>query len=398
MSEENNPLTPPCPRAPSLALPFTSYEGGQDKIRIGLVCGGISSEHQISLLSARSVYEALDKEKYEVDVIGIAKDGSWHLLESTTAWQQINDPNAIHLNLSDDEQNSATEVTLRPSDGNITFLNNPTKIIPEINIFMPILHGPYGEDGTIQGFFELCGKPFVGPGVLGSAIAMDKDICKILLMDAGMNVAPWVTLQRHHEFEIGPIIEEFGLPLFVKPACQGSSIGITRVNAEEDLRAAIECAFQYDTKVLVEQGIEGRELECSVLGNKEQVATSVCGEVIPQGEHKFYDYEAKYLDTDGALTRVPAELTDEQLERLRRVAEDAFLALQLEGMSRVDFFLTEDDQIFVNEVNTIPGFTSISMYPKMWQASGVEYSDLLDGLIHLAHQRWQRDSDLKLER
>ncbi|MEK7356671.1 MAG: D-alanine--D-alanine ligase, partial [Bdellovibrionota bacterium] len=268
------------------------------------------------------------------------------------------------------------------------------KRLGTIDAVFPILHGPYGEDGTMQGYLRLLGLPFVGPGVLGSAVGMDKDVTKRLLAQAGLPIPKFVALKRHdtksHDFET--LKRELGLPFFLKPANMGSSVGVHKISSQEKFAAALKDAFQYDTKVMVEEFIQGREIECAVLGNKDLTA-SVPGEVMPQ--HEFYSYEAKYLDENGARLAIPAELTSSQVEQVKAMALKVFLTLECEGLSRVDFFLKKDGQLLVNEINTIPGFTKISMYPKMMGATGVSYSDLIDKLITLAIERTKEERSLK---
>jgi len=257
--------------------------------------------------------------------------------------------------------------------------------------FCTALHGPFGEDGTIQGFLKLADIPFVGPSVLGSAVGMDKDVMRRLLRDAGIPVTDYVTLRKGEPID-NQEINELGMPLFVKPANLGSSIGISKVHDQSELDAAIELAFTYDTKVLVEKAVAGRELECGVLGNENPEA-SVVGEIIPT--HEFYSYDAKYLDDNGAASQIPANIPEEVSKRIQELAIRTFKVLECEGLGRVDVFLTPENNVIVNEINTIPGFTSISMYPKMWEASGLGYTDLITRLIELAIQRFERDKQLK---
>jgi len=257
-------------------------------------------------------------------------------------------------------------------------------------VVFPVMHGPYGEDGSIQGFLEMAGVPYVGAGVLGSALGMDKGVQKTLFAAAGIRVVDHEVVHERDWAEDPRRVEaradDLGYPLFVKPAGLGSSVGITRVETAEALRGAMEEAFRYGRKAVLERALEGaREIECAVLGNDDPVA-SIAGEIVPRG-HAFYDYEAKYLDEDGAELIIPADLEPEQLEEIQRLAVAAFRAIDAAGMARVDFFIARDGRIFLNEVNTIPGFTSISMYPKLWEASGLTYPDLVDRLVELAIER-----------
>ncbi len=359
-----------------------------NKIRIGILFGGKSAEHEISLLSARNIVEALDPEKYEITLIGIDKQGHWHLCKEAPWLPHARDPQMIEMGrLSHPvslvpRENRPHLVSLQSQDG-----ERP------LDVVFPVLHGTYGEDGTVQGLFKLAGIPFVGASVLGSAIGMDKDVMKRLLRDGGIPVAKFVTL-RHcdmHSASFTDIVREVGLPFFVKPANAGSSVGISKVKSELDWQKALEGAFLYDRKILIEEYIEGREIECSVLGNEHPIV-SLPGELIPQ--HEFYSYEAKYLDEQGALFEIPAKLDVVVVEKIQRLAVDAYLTLCCEGMARVDFFLQKDGRLHVNEINTIPGFTKISMYPKLWEVSGMSQRQLLDRLIDLAMARHHSETHL----
>jgi len=361
------------------------------KIRLGILCGGKSAEHEVSLTSAASVINALDKDKYDICIIGIDKDGAWHLKKATQFLAYADDPKRIQLcgpaeasvlSLCGDVQ----EVIGRVQDR----LDRPLSL----DVIFPILHGTYGEDGTIQGVLKMAQLPFVGAGVLGSAIGMDKDVMKRLLKEAGLPLARFLTFLRHQRKQItfAQVVAELGLPFFVKPANLGSSIGISKVKSEEGFAAAVEKAFRFDRKIVIEECIRGREIECSVLGNEEPIA-SLPGELIPT--HEFYSYEAKYLDKEGAHFKIPAELSPGCMGAIQEMALRAFRTLCCEGMARVDFFLTPDDKLYVNEINTIPGFTAISMYPKLWEASGLPYSQLLDRLITLALERHEKEKQLE---
>jgi len=257
-----------------------------------------------------------------------------------------------------------------------------------VDVVFPILHGPFGEDGTMQGLLKLANIPFVGAGVLGSAIGMDKDVMKRLLRDAGISVAQFLTLRRQDTPDYNDVTKELGLPLFVKPANMGSSVGVSKVNNEADFIDAVKEAFKYDNKILIEENILGHEIECSVLGNESPIV-SVPGEVIPR--HEFYSYEAKYVDENGAGLEIPAKLSDEETDKIKSIALKTFKVLECEGFGHVDCFLTKEGKVYVNEINTIPGFTSISMYPKLWEASGISYSELIDKLIQLAIDRFQKE-------
>ncbi|MBI2034836.1 MAG: D-alanine--D-alanine ligase [Candidatus Levybacteria bacterium] len=382
------------------------------RIRVGILFGGRSAEHEISLLSAKNIIQAIDKEKYEPVLIGIDKKGKWYLEEQSHFLLNANNPKLISLN------KSHTSVALTPwkENRNLRSLSKQTLDLA-IDVVFPVLHGPYGEDGTIQGLLKLAGIPFVGASVAGSAIGMDKDVMKRLLREAGIPVAkflvlkksdvilegvqrpiesqggdPIASLQDDNKFDYKTIVNQLGLPFFVKPANLGSSVGISKVYKKAEFKSAIKEAFQYDNKILIEQFIEGREIECSVLGNDDPIA-SLPGEVIPS--HEFYSYEAKYIDENGAKLIIPAKLPEFVIKQVQKLAIYAFKILCAEGMARVDFFLAKNGKLYVNEINTIPGFTKISMYPKLWEVSGISYTELIDRLIQLAIERFERESKLK---
>lgn len=360
---------------------------GQQKIRVGILFGGKSAEHEISLLSAKSIVDALDKQKYEPVLIGIDKSGEWHLCHSVDYLMHEDNPKLVHLK----DNKEKTTLVLKEKGGDLIHLSSGKQQSP-LDVIFPVLHGTYGEDGTVQGLLKLANIAFVGSGVLGSAVGMDKDVMKRLLRDAQIPVAKFIVLTSKKQGLFQRAVQEVGLPFFVKPANLGSSVGISKVKEEADFEKALDDAFAYDHKVLLEEFILGREIECSVLGNEQPIA-SLPGEVIPR--HEFYSYEAKYLDDRGADFKIPAELDSITLNRVQKLAIEAYQALCSEGMARVDFFLKEDGSLYVNELNTIPGFTKISMYPKMWEATGLGYSDLLDRLIELALDRFKREKTLK---
>jgi D-alanine-D-alanine ligase len=359
------------------------------KIRVAVLFGGKSAEHEVSLQSARNVIAALDKAKYEVVPIGIDKEGRWLLAESSNFLLNSDNPKLISLNKSN------TSVAVVPqSSGALMELASRRETSP-IDVFFPVLHGPFGEDGSIQGLLKLANVPFVGAGVLGSAVSMDKDVMKRLFRDAGLLIADFIVLRPGDTASYAAISKKLGAPVFVKPANLGSSVGVHKVTSEDELGPALDDAFTYDTKVLIEQAIIGREIEISVLGNENPIA-SVPGEVVPH--HEFYSYEAKYIDEHGAGLEIPAKLPEGVVKHIQEIAIKAFRVAGCEGMARVDFFLQQDGAAIVNEINTIPGFTSISMYPKLWEASGIRQSELLDRLIKLAIARFQRDTRLKTSR
>lgn len=348
------------------------------KIRVGIVFGGKSCEHEVSIASARNVIEALDPQKYESVLIHIDKSGAWHLRDA----------------LEDFSEQKSVALIPKKEGSDLIHLSSPSNSTAPVEVIFPILHGSFGEDGTIQGLFKMADIPFVGAGVLGSAVGMDKDVMKRLLRDAGIPIGKFLIINKHQkeQYTYGDCVSLVGSPFFIKPANAGSSVGVSKIRSEEEFSKAVEEAFLYDRKILVEEFIRGREIECSVLGNEYPIA-SLPGEVIPQ--HEFYSYEAKYLDENGAILQVPALLDVETVQRVQKLAIEVFQVLCCEGMARVDFFLTENGRIFVNESNTIPGFTQISMYPKLWQASGLSYTALLDRLIELALERSRAEKSIQ---
>ena len=354
------------------------------KLRVGVLFGGKSAEHEVSIRSARSIIHAIDKQRFEVVPIGIDRDGRWYL-----------DERRALLAASIDTPPPTTEVTLQNRDGSgfLVSLNSNTPV-GDLDVVFPVLHGPFGEDGTVQGLLKLAGIPFVGAGVLGSAVGMDKDVMKRLLRDACMNIAAFrtITLENNTNDAVTGAIDDLGLPLFVKPANLGSSIGISKAHTTAEAMEGVRVAFAYDTKIIMEKFVPGREIECSVLGNHDPVA-SLPGEIRPADE--FYSYKAKYIDENGAELIIPANIDEKSTEEVRATAVRAFKTLCCEGLARVDMFLTADGTIVMNEINTIPGFTEISMYPKLWEASGVGYTELVSRLIYLALERHQEEKALK---
>ncbi|MCY3765139.1 MAG: D-alanine--D-alanine ligase [Gemmatimonadetes bacterium] len=361
------------------------------KTRVGVLFGGKSAEHEVSLESARNVVEAIDREKYEVVLIGIDRGGTWHLSAPSRLYVEAAGSALPALTAGDADDG----VTLVPQDtgGARLVRSSDNQSLEALDVVFPVLHGPFGEDGTIQGMLKLADIPFVGAGVLGSAVAMDKDVMKRLLREAGIPTPDFVAGSRScGEIEFDAVVRRLGLPVFVKPANLGSSVGVTRVGGRETFANAVELAFQYDHKILIEANAGGREIEVSVLGNDDPVA-SVPGEIIPH--HDFYTYEAKYIDENGAGLVIPADLPEATVHRVQALAIQAFTTLCCEGMARVDCFLRGEDEVLVNEINTIPGFTRISMYPKLWEASGVSYTELVDRLIQLAFERHGREQRLR---
>lgn len=360
------------------------------KTRVAIIFGGRSAEHEVSIQSAKNVYQSLNKEKYDVVLIGIDKQGRWYL----------NDASKLLLQSKSEIPNfgdSKKEIALVAQNKNNQLLDlSKNQNLGSIDVVFPVLHGPYGEDGTIQGMLKLMNIPFVGPSILGSAIGMDKDVMKRLLKQANIPIAKFLSVNRlERTLNYEQVVKKLGLPFFVKPANLGSSVGISKVKTQKDFKKAIADAFIYDNKIMIEEYIKGREIECSVLGNEDPIA-SMPGEIIVNDE--FYSYEAKYINEDGAKLEVPAKLPQHLIEKVQHLAVKAFKTLCCEGMSRVDFFLTKEGKVFVNELNTIPGFTNISMYPKLWEISGISYENLIDKLIQLAIERHRRDKKLKMSR
>lgn len=357
------------------------------KIRVGIIFGGKSAEHEVSLQSAKNVALAINREKYEPVLIGIDKEGKWHFLEEDNFLSHENDPKKIALSVRPD-----SEVVLAPeSHGEIVFLNTGGKSL-HIDVAFPILHGTSGEDGTVQGLLKLANIPFVGSGVLGSAAGMDKDFMKRLLRDAGIPQSKFLVCRERSVLSYSEAAELLGTPIFIKPANAGSSVGVSKVRTEEEYAAAIRTAFLYDQKVVIEENISGREIECAVLGNDSPIA-SVPGEVVLQSD--FYSYEAKYIDAGSASIEIPAKLSDEKAIEIQALAIKTFQVLSCEGIGRVDMFLKGNGDILVNEINTMPGFTSVSMYPKLFEASGISYTELIDRLISLAFERYEKERRLK---
>jgi D-alanine-D-alanine ligase len=353
------------------------------KIRLAILYGGRSAEHEVSVVSARSVLAAIDRDRYDVVPVAITKEGRW-MLPRRGPEELPHGSGALPA-----VEEEGTDVAIESAGGRATLAGGADG---PVDVVLPILHGPYGEDGTVQGLLELAGVPYVGAGVLASALGIDKEMHKRLFSARGLPLARWIHVHasdwRRSPGGLAQATEdEIGYPCFTKPARLGSSIGISKCRSRGELEAGLEEAFAHDDKVLVEEAVLGRELECGVLGNDDPEA-SVVGEIVPGRE--FYDYAAKYL-LEGSEIRIPAPIPDEVAEGVRRLAVEAFVAIDCAGMARVDFFYEEaTGRVVVNEINTIPGFTPISMYPKMWEASGVPYAKLIDRLIELALERHER--------
>lgn len=367
-------------RAASAALLIWYSNSMAQKIRVAILFGGKSAEHEVSLRSAKNVADAIDTNKYDVTLIGIDKEGHWLPPGRSTALLGEASVPSVQ-----------TSIALAPGEnGLISSEEEPSA--GKIDVVFPILHGPFGEDGTVQGLLRLANVPFVGAGVLGSAVGMDKDVMKRLLRDAGVPIGKFLVATESDPVDFERAQSELGLPLFIKPANLGSSVGVSKAKNAQEYTDAISEALLYDTKILIEEFIKGREVECSVLGNENPIV-SVPGEIVVHDE--FYSYEAKYIDESGASLEIPAKLDSDTIKLVQDTALRAYKALCCEGMGRVDSFVTDDGRVFVNEINTIPGFTNISMYPKLWEASGISYSDLIDRLITLAIDRFEKQQRLK---
>jgi D-alanine-D-alanine ligase len=346
----------------------------EQKVRVALLCGGQSAEHEVSLQSAKNVAEAVDTAQYEKTLIGITKDGRWLWREQGPEsgvrgfLRNGNDPKTICL----DEKN------LVPFDYR--------RLRPLFDVVFPVLHGPFGEDGAVQGLLKMSGVPFVGSGILGSALGMDKAVAKKLLRAEGIPIANFITLHKGEPVpSFAAVAEKLGSPLFVKPANMGSSVGVHKIHGADEWEQSLGDAFRYDTKIIIEEFIEGREIECAVLGNGVQAEASCAGEII--ASHEFYSYDAKYIDESGARIVIPADLPYETMAAIRKTAVQTFVTLCCSDLSRVDFFLKKDGQLIVNEINTMPGFTEISMYPKLWEQCGIPYQALVSRLISYALNR-----------
>jgi D-alanine-D-alanine ligase len=352
-----------------------------ERLRVALLFGGRSAEHDVSVISAGNVFRALDPARYDTVPIGITRSGVW-LLSS------LNDgafPAAV--------PKSGPRVALVPGGaGQLAILSETDAATPDVSrsvdVVFPVLHGPFGEDGTVQGAAEIAGVPYVGSGVLGSAAAMDKDVAKRLMRDSGLPIARFLSFAQGDAPSFDAVAAELSRPVFVKPARLGSSVGISKAGTREEFVKAIAEAFRHDRKILVEEYVRGREIECGVLeGEDGSLTASPPGEIVPSNRHGFYTYEAKYLDEEGAAIKVPADLAPGVSEKVRKLSIEAFRALGCAGLARVDFFLCEDGSLVINEVNTLPGFTNISMYPKVMEALGISYAELVDRLIRHALAR-----------
>ncbi|MBM3193075.1 MAG: D-alanine--D-alanine ligase [Chlamydiae bacterium] len=331
-------------------------------MKIGILFGGKSGEHEVSIRSAKSVAEAIDRSKYEVVLIGIDKEGLW----------------------------SISDESFEVKNGK-PFIEVCHELFRGLDVVFPVLHGPFGEDGTVQGMLEIMNIPYVGASVLGSSVALDKDVTKRLLRDAKIPIADFLVYKTKPDFD--EVAEKLGLPFFVKPVTMGSSVGLTKVESRQAFDQAVDLAFCYDLRIILEETIFGREFECSVLGLDNPIA-SLPGEVIPKGG--VYSYENKYLDPEGAKFILPAHLSQKKVDEIKKLAINVFDILCCSGMARVDFFMDQYETIYVNEINTIPGFTNISLYPKLWEISGVSYSELIERLIFLALEKARKKNLLTI--
>lgn len=354
----------------------------QTRLKVAVLFGGRSAEHDVSVLSARNVVRALDPAKYDVMAVAVTREGAW-------LWCDLDADGNFPIKVPE----HGPKLALLPGGGG-RFVIAPDDLsaterepLP-VDVIFPVLHGPFGEDGSVQGLAELAGVPYVGSSVLGSAASMDKDTAKRLLRDAGLPIARFRTIIAGDVPSFAALTGEFGRPLFIKPARLGSSVGVGKADTADEFEVALLEAFRYDRKVLIEESVRGREVECGVLEDESgTLVISVPGEIVPTNRHSFYTYEAKYLDEDGADIKVPADLPRSVAARVQEMATQAFRALGCEGMARVDFFFTDDARLVINEVNTIPGFTDISMFPKAFAASGIPSAELVDRLIRHAMAR-----------
>ncbi|MDO1584663.1 D-alanine--D-alanine ligase family protein [Rhizobium oryzicola] len=342
-----------------------------NKLKIGVLFGGQSAEHDVSIMSATNVMKAMDRGRYDVLPIGVDRDGCW--------WLGADDGEPL-------QPGRGVQVALLPGGkGRLVAVGDGAATLPQLDVLFPVLHGRFGEDGTVQGYAELAGVPYAGCGLIGSAAAMDKDVAKRLLKQAGIPVARSVCLTASDPVSATAISDRLGWPLFVKPARQGSSFGVSRVDGSQAFLPALETAFRYDAKVLVEEFLQGREIECAVLQHADgSLTVSPPGEIVTNKKHDFYNYEAKYFDPDGAAIHVPAKVVEAVVEQAKILAADAFRALGCDGIARVDFFLTEAGELYVNEINTMPGCTNRSMYPLALGKCGISYSGWIDVAIEFA--------------
>ena len=377
------------------SITVTSMTVTSMTVNIGIICGGRSGEHEVSLQSALGIYHALDRSRFNPLLLAIGPDGIWYAGTAEALIEHPADPARIRL-----RQNAEAVLLRNDGDEGVVVRQDTNDEVARVSVVFPIVHGTDGEDGALQGMLRILGLPTVGSGVLGSAIGMDKPVMKRLLKDAGLPTARWTVIREPENgaARFAELEQVWGLPLFVKPAALGSSVGISRVAQQAEFAPALEEAFRYDRRVIVEEAIAGREIECSVLGNpvpsRWPPRASVPGEIVPK-PGGFYSYAAKYLDPEGAALVAPAELDAETMGRVQELALAVFDTLEAEGMARVDLFLRADGGLVVNEINTLPGFTPISMYPRLWELSGLSYSELLSRLVDLALERYDQVKGLQ---
>jgi len=354
-----------------------------EKIHVAIIFGGKSAEHEISVRSAQSIIQNINLEKYHVHLIFIDKEGHWKMMPSKMVFELDHPLNISYF---------TEDVAFACMENSKLFLPGEGNTSIKVDVVFPVLHGPYGEDGTIQGLFRILQLPFVGCDVMGSAAGMDKDVMKRLLIEAGIPIGKYMGCYRHNAPDFEEVEEKLGLPVYIKPAKMGSSVGISKVETQSAYTEALEEAFKYDHKIVIEENIIGMEIECAVLGNRFPEASTV-GRIT--SFHDFYTYDSKYLDDKGFKIEIPAPIDPDSIEAIRKMAIRVFQALESEGLGRIDVFLKENGEILVNEINTLPGFTNISMYPMLWEKSGLAYPDLIDRLIDLAIERWEADHQLK---
>lgn len=356
------------------------------KKNIALLFGGQSAEHEVSLKTAYNIYNAIDKNNYNVHLVGISKQGSWFHFSDAGVFKN-------HTALENASAKTTGELISFVREYEDTyFLNLSSMKKQKVDVIFPALHGTLGEDGTMQGFFKVLGLPFVGCGVLASAVGMDKEFMKKIFVQSEIPSPKFLCFHRLSKVNFNEIKNKLGLPFFIKPANAGSSVGVHKIKNETEFNEKVKDAFRFDHKIICEEFIDGREIECSVLGLMNQAHASLPGEV--RATHEFYSYEAKYIDDKGAEIMIPALLDEKQIQTIQKIAVDAYNSLNCDGLSRVDFFLTKKGELLVNEINTLPGFTQISMYPKMWEASGISYSELIESLIQLAFKKQDFDKQI----
>lgn len=355
------------------------------KLNLGIIFGGKSAEHEVSLQSAYNIAKAVDKEKYDLTLIAMDKEGRFFLCDNDNFIENKDDPKDIKLASCDNEISF-----ILGENGKSFYSLRDNKTLDKIDVIFPIIHGPFGEDGSLQGLLKLINIPYVGSDIIGSSVGMDKDIMKRLLRDADIKISDFLVYRSINEANFKVAKEKLGLPMFVKPANLGSSVGVSKVVDEKSYIEALKNAFRFDKKIIIEEFIDGREIECAVKGNL-KIKLTVPGEILPAEE--FYSYEAKYVDDKGAKLEIPAKLEENVINEIKDVAFRTYKVLETKGLARIDFFVN-DDGVIVNEINTLPGFTKISMYPKLWGYEGLEYSKLIDELIELAIDEFKLNNNL----